>query len=308
MDPFAHSRLQILDDGAALGLVLAAVPTDDALCAALACKPFRDALFAQPRHAVRPADKPHPGKRIVTTVAALACSAARLQWARHLSAAVPRPSWLVSFDRYTTEKLAAVGSALGLQWARAQHCYWIDYGCRCCRLAVMGGHLDALRWMVDHGGAHPDESKIFQMAARRGHLEVLRWAVGNGWTMNIWTAANAARGGHLDLLRWAVDNGCPWESHTCAWAAEGGHLDCLKYAREHARPCEWGHTTTRAAAFRGDLEMLRWAVDRGCPFDPSYCLYVATRFHNCFTDSIPVRRAETAVWIQDWIREQQPLP
>ena len=72
MDPLCDSPLRILDAGGALGLVLDRVDEDDALFAALACTTFRDALFAQPRHAVRPADKLHAGKRLVTNVAGVA--------------------------------------------------------------------------------------------------------------------------------------------------------------------------------------------------------------------------------------------
>ena len=56
-DPLHHSTLRILDDGGGLGLVLNHIHEDDALCAALVCTTFRDAMFAQARHSVRGAGK-----------------------------------------------------------------------------------------------------------------------------------------------------------------------------------------------------------------------------------------------------------
>ena len=64
MDPLGGSSLSILEDGGALHLVLDRLDADDALCAALACTTLRDLLFAQPRHAVRPAGKPTPASAL----------------------------------------------------------------------------------------------------------------------------------------------------------------------------------------------------------------------------------------------------
>src|SRR6056300_886980 len=120
MDPLGGSSLSILEDGGALHLVLDHLDEDDALCAALACTTLRDLLFAQPRHAVRAAGKPYAGRRIVTGVAGVASSAARLAWARGLSGAAP--FWVRAWNWRTTRHLASVGALEALQWARANGC------------------------------------------------------------------------------------------------------------------------------------------------------------------------------------------
>ena len=122
MDPLAGSALSILEDGGGLPLVLDRLDEDDALCAALACTTLRDLLFAQPRHVVRAAGKSHAGKRIVTSVAGVASSAARLAWVRGLSDAAP--SWVRAWNSLTSHHLASVGGLEALQWARANGCEW----------------------------------------------------------------------------------------------------------------------------------------------------------------------------------------
>ena len=76
MDPLSASPLRILDEGGALAVVLEHVPEDDALCATLVCTTFRDALFAQARHAVRKAGAQYAGKRVGIPTQVMASSPA----------------------------------------------------------------------------------------------------------------------------------------------------------------------------------------------------------------------------------------
>ena len=99
MDPLHGSQLRILDAGGALTVVLEHVDEDDALCTALVCTTFRDALFAQARHRVQPAGKLHAGKRIVTTVAGVASSVGRLAWVTSLGDEAPK--WVCRWDART---------------------------------------------------------------------------------------------------------------------------------------------------------------------------------------------------------------
>ena len=122
MDPLRGSQLRVLDTGGALALVLERVDEDDALCTALVCTTFRDAVFAQARHTVRPAGEKHGGKRIVTGVGGAASSAGRLAWVRSL--ADEAPEWVRDWDSVTCCQLARVGALEALQWARANGCDW----------------------------------------------------------------------------------------------------------------------------------------------------------------------------------------
>ena len=139
MDPLRDAALRALDAGGALSLVLDRVDDDDALCTALACKPFRDGLFAQPRHDVR-VDGPHTGKRIVTGVAAVASSAARLAWVKSLGEAAP--AWVRDWGTSTCGRLAAVGALAALRWAREDDCEW---DAMTCAAAAGGGHRHRCR-------------------------------------------------------------------------------------------------------------------------------------------------------------------
>ena len=58
-------------------MVLEHIPENDALCATLVCTTFRDALFAQARHAVRGVGLKYAGKRLVSSAASVASSMTR---------------------------------------------------------------------------------------------------------------------------------------------------------------------------------------------------------------------------------------
>eukprot|EP01044_Picomonas_judraskeda_P018005 COSAG03_NODE_3489_length_1985_cov_662.415164_2_plen_273_part_00 len=256
MDPLHDSPLRILDAGGALGLVLDRVDEDDALFAALACTTFRDVLFAQPRHAVRPADNLHAEKRFVTSVAGVASSARRLAWARALGSQAP--AWVSTWALVTCKNLACVGALDALQWARANGCAW---DLKTCSEAAYQGHLGVLQWARANGCEW--DAETCGAAALGGHLELLQWARANGCEWDTNTCAFAGFGGHLEVLQWARANGCEWDASTCAFAALGGHLGVLQWAR--ANGCEWDAQTCSRAAWTGNLEVLQWARANGCP-------------------------------------------
>ncbi|CAB9521857.1 ankyrin repeat protein [Seminavis robusta] len=50
---------------------------------------------------------------------------------------------------------------------------------------------------------------------------------------------------------------------TCAFAAGHGQLEILKWARENG--CPWNEDTCEMASSGGYLEVLKWAREHGCP-------------------------------------------
>jgi hypothetical protein len=60
-------------------------------------------------------------------------------------------------------------------------------------------------------------------------------------------------------------------------AARGIRLDILKWA--HEKGCPWNVLTCRGAAMEGHLEMLTWARENGCPWDEETCAYAAKNGH-----------------------------
>ena len=80
----------------------------------------------------------------------------------------------------------------------------------------------------------------------------------------------------IPMSIWAVANGCTWqreEDETCEKIATGGNLEVLRWAREHG--CPWGVDTCAGAAGGGHLEVLQWAREHGCRWDVMTCACAA---------------------------------
>jgi hypothetical protein len=89
----------------------------------------------------------------------------------------------------------------------------------------------------------------------------------------------------------------------CTGVAETNKLEFLKWARE-VKQCEWDAMTITVAAFRGNLEMLKYCFSNGCPCDEEKsCKQAAIGGHlDClrflFAKVKPSRDTEKEVAIQ----------
>ena len=55
-------------------------------------------------------------------------------------------------------------------------------------------------------------------------------------------------------------------------------LEYLVWLRE-VKNCDWGSHTNNAAAIRGNLAMVKYCVENGCPMDTCACWYAASKGH-----------------------------
>jgi len=80
-------------------------------------------------------------------------------------------------------------------------------------------------------------------------------------------------------LAWNVFD---WGKHNqamfCLAVAVTNKLEFLKWAREEKK-CEWDHRTSNMAMLKGNLEMLRYCVDNGCPLRDDLFVIVALTGH-----------------------------
>jgi len=81
---------------------------------------------------------------------------------------------------------------------------------------------------------------------------------------------DAAAHGKLDVLKYLRETmNIPWDVATGAAAAWIGNLEILKWARENG--CPWDKRTCDNAARNGNLKLLKWARKNGTPWDDETC-------------------------------------
>ena len=64
---------------------------------------------------------------------------------------------------------------------------------------------------------------------------------------------------------WRMTNGGD-ETYFCYQVAQTNKLELLKWAREEKK-CKWNEWTINAAAYQGNLEMVKYCVANECPID-----------------------------------------
>jgi hypothetical protein len=147
--------------------------------------------------------------------------------------------------------------------------------------------LDSVDWKMV-ASAHNSTLRVWlneaemQICAFRGYLSLFQlafpWISGPEYIYEY-----AALGGHLNIIKWAK-----WrrigemDSNTCTNAVRGGHFDLLKHVRTQYG-CEWDVFTSAAAAESGQLEIFKWLIEEGCPYDMNWC---KRSKHKCIVDYI----------------------
>jgi hypothetical protein len=64
----------------------------------------------------------------------------------------------------------------------------------------------------------------------------------------------------------------------CQRVVKMNKLEYLVWLRE-VKNCDWGSHTNNAAAIRGNLAMVKYCVENGCPMDTCACWYAASKGH-----------------------------
>ena len=136
------------------------------------------------------------------------------------------------------------------------------------------GDVEFLQWLKDQG--MPQTPKACQAAAKAGNISSLHWLQANGWPWGHEVMAAAAQYGRLKVLQWALRMGrSDLPSDTCDIAASHGQLEVLRYAC--VRDCPWTACIAAGAAANGHVDTLRWALKSGCPGSLEVCRQAAAR-------------------------------
>ena len=89
------------------------------------------------------------------------------------------------------------------------------------------------------------------------------------------------------------------ETDFCNRVAQTNKLELLKWAREEKK-CEWDKLTITVAAFRGNLEMVKYCVANKCPIDEGACACAALEGHlECFKYLHEEAKAPWGSWTAD---------
>jgi hypothetical protein len=78
-------------------------------------------------------------------------------------------------------------------------------------------------------------------------------------------------------ISWALETCSEKKERFCHKMAEKGNVELLQFLHENG--CPWGESTCYVAAKNGHLECLRYAHENECPWDEDTCLIAALNGH-----------------------------
>jgi hypothetical protein len=81
-----------------------------------------------------------------------------------------------------------------------------------------------------------------------------------------------------DNYNWDEDEEYSTQEWFCVKVAEMNKLEYLVWARE-VKNCDWDRWTIRAAAYQGNLAIVKYCVENGCPMDEGACDWAAGEGH-----------------------------
>ncbi|GFR42437.1 hypothetical protein Agub_g3342, partial [Astrephomene gubernaculifera] len=202
---------------------------------------------------------------------------------------------LVELDKW--QVLAAAASSPTPDWQ--DKVLWLkERGCpkvyhACAEAATCSDALSRLRWLRQQGYPvdltasmnaakrgdiaaldylHKEDKELLMhpfiviATARSGHLTCLQW-LHTHFHISLEAAPNpAAGGGHLELVSWLVEEaGANLTAEMFSYAALSGNLELLRWLRQ--RGCPWDDHVLSCAAESGCGEALEWLVEQGCPWE-----------------------------------------
>ena len=86
------------------------------------------------------------------------------------------------------------------------------------------------------------------------------------------------------------------ETDFCNRVARTNKLELLKWIREEKK-CKWNEWTIEAAAFKGNLEMVKYCVANECPVDERACAFPAK---NGYLECLKyLRRSQSALGMEN---------
>jgi hypothetical protein len=123
------------------------------------------------------------------------------------------------------------------------------------------------------------ELKFLKMAFKNARDAVERSKIKVGKTFNILEFTSISQMELAwDNYRWGENGWYGTQKWFCSRVARMNKLEYLVWARE-VKNCNWDSETIRFAARQGNLAMVKYCVDNGCPVDAYACRWAAQYGH-----------------------------
>jgi hypothetical protein len=170
-----------------------------------------------------------------------------------------------------------------VQFLYSQGCPWCPY---LLAEALQSGRYELVRWCHEHGCSSGGIDAACT-AAESGNIELLAWVLQQpGVKLHMTVMSYAAYYGHLPLCKHLYELQCPWYPRLASDIAEHGNLELLRWLM--ANGCPWdAYELCMGAAYGGSIEVLAHLQQQG--------LLTEVLDHAAFSNKLDAAK---------WLREQ----
>lgn len=149
-------------------------------------------------------------------------------------------------------------------------------------IGLIHGMLDYVDWItvkIVHDPKHIDRidlDKFLRACIRRNYMHIILWAMTMkpNYKWNEQAFVFGIKYNRLEILKWLNEQKCPWDEKTCDKAAYRGHLDIIRWALEDQK-FKCSTLWCRIAAEQGKIHIVQWAHEKGY-IDPTNTYYLCT--------------------------------
>lgn len=148
------------------------------------------------------------------------------------------------------------------------------------RYAAAAGKWEAVKWFSNEAKVSWDQRTdeyMMTQAAIQGKIDAMEWLKTRNSSFSNSIDFEAAAAGQMASLEWlSKQSGFKWHGNVCGVAAGRGDLKMLKFLR--GQGAEFNDFTSKNAAKGGNVEVLQFCLDGGCPFNNEECCAEAVKF------------------------------
>lgn len=129
--------------------------------------------------------------------------------------------------------------------------------------ALTHGSVECIEFMLCNGFQTENMTLTYSRAIVNGHLECARTLLRHGVPWDGHEVINAVVNKHVDCLRFLLENGCTQFSPSMDMAVAHSDVACVTLLRNYGMP--WVETIPSIAYSVGNNDLLRYAIENGCP-------------------------------------------
>lgn len=139
------------------------------------------------------------------------------------------------------------------------------------RYAVKGGYLEVIQWLREE--TFDSCIQVAEYAAYFGQIKILEWITNKiGLSGFLWK--EAVQGGQFEVLEWLKERECPRIKLKLNPDLPVKDFEVVKWLLNEGHEIK---SLIKSLSMAGQLELLKWVVSKGYPFDSKVCFHSALR-------------------------------